>query len=92
MTTQQALEEARRRWFLRSDGDHTGGQTLTTAWTGLGTKTDYKGALEHGIMEWATTAPAPRCIRWLRLTDKGAAMLFTRYGRQKIAKAVFNDS
>ena len=42
------------------------------AWSGLGTRTDYKPALDAGLMEWAS-APAPRCMGWLRLTEKGLA-------------------
>lgn len=68
----RALEEAARRWKLRRNGDHSGGQTLETAWTGLGNRTAYGEAIEAGYMEWACGEPAFRCMGWLRLTAKGA--------------------
>ncbi len=66
------LLEAARRWLLKPE-DHTGGQTLTTAWTGLGTCTEYKAVTQAGLMCLATgTAPAARVLRWWQLTDTGA--------------------
>ncbi len=68
---QWLITEALRRWRLRSDGDHTGGQALTTAWTGLGSATTYKPAVDAGLMECATS-PNPGYMTWWRLTEAGA--------------------
>lgn len=65
-----ALKEALRRYtrFHR-------GEDLLTAWTGLGTKTTYKEALEKGFMAWVHGEPYPRTANWLRLTSKGARIV-----------------
>jgi len=83
MTAHEALKEARRRWFINPAGCHTGGNTLTTAWLGLGTKTEYKEALRLGFMAWACGTPSPRCSGWLTLTDSGAAELFSLIGPER---------
>jgi hypothetical protein len=74
VTKDQLLKEALRRWRQRSPGDHTGGQTLTTAWTGLGSATQYKPAVNAGLMECATQLN-PGYLTWWRLTEKGAAIV-----------------
>lgn len=68
------LREALRRWRLRPAGEHTGGQTLTTAWTGLGSATQYKPATDAGLMECATKLN-PGYLTWWRLTEAGAAIV-----------------
>jgi len=68
------LREAIRRWRMSPDGEHTGGQTLTTAWTGLGCATEYATVLEAGWMTYATR-PNPGHLTWFRLTEAGAAIV-----------------
>ncbi len=68
------LREALRRWRMRPKGDHTGGETLTTAWTGLGSATPYKPATDAGLMECATQLN-PGHSTWWRLTDAGAVIV-----------------
>ena len=68
------LREALRRWQLRPPGQHTGGQTITIAWTGLGSATQYAPAVEAGYMECATNLN-PGHSTWWRLTEDGAAAM-----------------
>ncbi len=70
------LREAMRRYKLRNPGNHTGGQTLTTAWTGLGSATEYAAVVNAGYMEPATSLN-PGSLVWWRLTEKGVlAIIF----------------
>jgi hypothetical protein len=69
------LGEAARRWMMGERRDRRlGGDTLTTAWTGLGTLTDYRTMTCAGLMRPATSADKG-CACWWRLTDKGAAIV-----------------
>ncbi len=68
------LKEALRRWNMGTKGQRTGGETLTTAWTGLGSATQYKPAVDAGLMECATQLN-PGYLTWWRLTEKGAAIV-----------------
>jgi hypothetical protein len=47
------------------------GEPLDQAWIGLGTASEYKPALESGLMRWAHGKPSVRCLGWLTLTPKG---------------------
>jgi hypothetical protein len=67
----RALVEALRRWC---SFEHTGGNTLETAWTGLGTKTNYKDAIEAGLMAFAHPY-SKGCMGWLVLTPLGAKII-----------------
>lgn len=49
-------------------------ELLNQAWTGLGTRTDYRPVLDAGLMTFVEE-PYPRCSQWLRLTDKGTAIV-----------------
>jgi len=71
------LNEAYRRYV-----DFHYGKSLETAWTGLGTFTDYKRAFESGYMTYAT-APNPRYVTWWRLTPKGAKIIQEWIDRDK---------
>ncbi len=71
---ERLLREALRRWRMRPRGEHTGGETLTTAWLGLGSKTQYGPALDAGWMNYATM-PNPGYATWWRLTNAGAAIV-----------------
>ena len=64
------LLEAKRRYTLFYPEEE-----LMEAWTGLGYRSDYKPALEAGLMEWALHEPAFRCMGWLRLTESGAKIV-----------------
>lgn len=64
------LTEAARRYKCHN----TQGKSITEAWTGLAYATDAKGALSNGYMRWVSK-PHPRCLGWLQLTDKGAAIV-----------------
>ena len=68
------LREALHRWDLRMDGFHTGGETLTTAWTGLGSASEYAPVAKAGLMECATELN-PGFPTWWRLTEKGLLAL-----------------
>jgi hypothetical protein len=74
LTTPQRriLREALRRWQRLAP---PGGDTLTTAWLGLGYRSEYKPALTAGLMQYVGAPPPPRVMGWLVLTDKGAAFL-----------------
>ena len=63
------LREALRRYV-----QFHAGEELTTAWTGLGFRTDYKPVLDAGLMEWVYRW-RPRCMGWLRLTEAGARIV-----------------
>lgn len=69
MTLHECLTEAARRYtrFHR-------GKLLTEALVGLGTASDYRTALRGGYMA-LVYGRTPYCIGWLRLTDKGAAIV-----------------
>lgn len=71
----RALREALRRWlvFYVVGGEHD--KPLHKAWLGLGYKTDYKAAVDAGLMEWVHGEPQPRCEGWLRLTPTGCAIV-----------------
>jgi len=72
VTKKQAalLREAKRRWELHGVGQHTGGQTLTTAWTGFGSASIYEPVVAAGLMEHCHP-PNPGHTCWWRLTEKG---------------------
>ena len=69
MDAYRLLVEALRRY-----GRFGEGKSLTEAWTGLGSKTTYKPVLDKGYMEFIHEYH-PRCIGWLRLTEKGARIV-----------------
>lgn len=70
--------KAQERWCLieahrRLTTFHRGEPPLE-AWSGLGTRTDYKQVLESGMMDWTGgMLPPTRCMGWLVLTSKGLA-------------------
>jgi len=68
------LVEALRR-YLRFHHDCP----ITQAWTGLGSKTQYRQALEAGLMTYATT-PHPGYMTWWRLTERGAGIVMAWIG------------
>jgi len=63
------LQGAMRRYTVFHPGE-----SLTEAWTGLGSRTTYKPVLNAGLMEWVRE-PKPRCTGWLRLTEAGATIV-----------------
>ena len=63
---ERLLLEALRRYINWHQGE-----PLTEAWTGLGSYTTYKPAVDAGLMTYATK-PNPGYTTWWRLTDKGA--------------------
>ncbi len=69
----ELLTEALRRW-QNFGPPHTGGDTLTTAWTGLGYASQYKPVVDAGLMEFIGKYEK-RCLGWLRLTEAGAAIV-----------------
>lgn len=83
LTAQQRrlLTEALRRW---QQFNHTGGNTLTTAWTGLGYASDYKPVVDAGLMEFIGKYEK-RCMGWLRLTEAGAAIVQQWIDEGKVA-------
>jgi len=61
------LGEALRRYCL-----HHAGESLSTAWVGLGTEAQYRPAVDAGLMTWHDgKLPPKRCMGWLVLTKKG---------------------
>jgi hypothetical protein len=66
----ELLKEAQRR-YLRFRRD----ESLTEAWTGLGSRATYEPVLKAGLMEWIFECPPPRIIEWLRLTESGAEIV-----------------
>lgn len=63
------LREALRRYTRFGEG-----KPLTSAWTGLGSASQYKPAVSLGLMECATS-PNPGYMTWWRLTERGAAIV-----------------
>lgn len=63
------LLEALRRYTRFHEGE-----PLTKCWTGLGYVSEYAPAIKAGFLESATNS-GPRCMRWFRLTDKGAGVV-----------------
>ena len=53
---------------------HDLNKPLTEAWTGLGSMTDYKPALDAGLMVYANS-PHPGFSTWWKLTIKGALIV-----------------
>lgn len=66
-----ALHESLRR-YTRFHSDKP--LTDPSAWTGLGFKSDYRAAINAGLMQFIHPY-RPRCMGWLKLTDKGAAIV-----------------
>jgi hypothetical protein len=64
-----ALVEATRRYSRFHFGC-----PLTKAWTGLGSATAYREAVQAGLMEIATQ-PNPGYMTWWRLTERGAGIV-----------------
>lgn len=51
-------------------------ENLLTAWTGLGFETAYRPVLDASLMAWVDDeVPSPHTMGWLRLTEKGAAIV-----------------
>ncbi len=50
------------------------GHKMTDCWTGLGFVTEYKPAINAGLMESATNSQRG-CMRWFRLTPAGAKIV-----------------
>jgi len=50
---------------------------LLRAWTGLGTRSEYRPVINAGLMRSAacTSSPAPRCTGWWSLTAAGAEIV-----------------
>lgn len=65
-SVRRILEEAIRRWL--SFGAN---KSLETAWTGLGYESEYRPAIEAGLMQWVDKKPVPRQMLWLKLTPAG---------------------
>ncbi len=63
------LGEALRR-FLRFGN----GKGITQAWTGLGSYSQYKSALDAGYMTYATK-PNPGHMTWWKLSRRGALIV-----------------
>lgn len=75
--THELLIEALRRFecfAVPRDGRKWKLKDLQHTWTGLGTYTEYKKAIEEGYMTYANK-PNPRHSQWWKLTEKGAQML-----------------
>ena len=51
------------------------GKGIEDAWTGLGFRSEYRPLIESGLMVWACSEPAPRCMGWLKLTPRGAGIV-----------------
>jgi len=60
-----------RRWVCFNDL----GKTLEQSWTGLGYMTDYKPAIQEGLMDWIHGKYQPRVMDWLHLTPKGVRIV-----------------
>ncbi len=61
------MNEAIRRYCL-----FHAGESLDFAWIGLGTKSEYRPALDAGLMTFHDgREPYKRCMGWLVLTKKG---------------------
>jgi len=79
--TQHALLcEALRRFecfAVRRDGRKWTPTDLQRAWTGLGTRSEYRPAIDAGLMRGApcTSPPAPGCMGWWSLTETGAQIV-----------------
>lgn len=65
MRQKALLREAYRRWTKFNHG-----KTIRTAWTGLGSATDYKSAVDAGLMEPVHELRSGSTI-WWKLTEKG---------------------
>ena len=65
--------EAFRRNQMADSHEQT--KPLHLRWLGLGTLSVYRTAFDAGLMEWAASVPAPRCMGWVKLTTKGTEVL-----------------
>jgi hypothetical protein len=71
------LCEALRRFecfAVRRDGRKWTPDDLLRAWTGLGTRSEYRPVIDAGLMQIASCT-APRCIGWWSLTETGAEIV-----------------
>jgi hypothetical protein len=67
---ERLMNEAIRRYCL-----FHAGEPLRNAWIGLGTATEYKPAIDEGLMIFHDgVKPYKRCMGWLILTDKGTTL------------------
>lgn len=62
------FEEARRRFESFASRDNT---PLEKAWVGLGTPSDYRSAVEKGLMQPLHGQATPRALNWWLLTPVG---------------------
>lgn len=75
MATLGKNQEALLREALRRFTRFHGGESLTLAWTGLGSATEYKPAVDGGYMVVTASGWNRGYDCWWRLTDKGAAIV-----------------
>lgn len=74
------LVEALRRFEafgIRREGKQWTIRDLTTTWTGLGTRTDYKPAVDAGLMKIYNESYAERVDCWWLLTEEGAKIVLS---------------
>ena len=67
------LDEAVRRWHLQEANNNS--TTLTAAWLGLGTKSEYLAGMKAGLFLPIHGLPQPRTNGWWQLTDVGATVV-----------------
>lgn len=67
----RAMEEARRRFesFAMRDG-----KSLESAWLGLGFPSEYRAAVQAGLMRPLHGQERPRVLTWYLLTESGVAL------------------
>lgn len=70
------MDEARRRYENFGVRD---GKTLEQAWIGLGFASEYKSAVEAGLMRRLHNN-TPRVLGWYQLTEAGVAEYLRRFG------------
>ena len=68
----RCLLEAFRRLAM---GNNPTRQSVTEAWTGLGSVSEYRQAWLHGYMEPVYPPLVPRVKQWWKLTRKGAEIV-----------------
>jgi hypothetical protein len=70
VAVERLMEEARRRYesFAMRDG-----KKLDSAWLGLGPPSQYRPAVEAGLMRPLHDKATPRVLNWWLLTPEGVA-------------------
>ena len=83
------LDEALRRWQIHPFGGHCGGETLATAWLGLGTEAEYRLGVKVDYFLPVHPGDEGRGInQWWQLTYKGAEIVAYLMGKAEVEQRI----